>query len=202
MTNHEPSITIESGYRPGFLARCLEMHIAYYHPFNSWGLQFETSVGKGWADLLQRLESNPGNQVFAAVQSIPNDDSAAFTQKIVGTIMIDAEHLQQPGTAQIRGFIVDERARGLGAGRRLLAAAMEFIEKQDFDRVTLFTSSTQEASLYLYKKAGFAIVKDVEKDVWGVTMNELQLDWKRPATSTQVNGEQDANGIASNKVIE
>jgi ribosomal protein S18 acetylase RimI-like enzyme len=202
MTNHEPSITIESGYRPGFLARCLEMHIAYYHPFNSWGLQFETSVGKGWADLLQRLESNPGNQVFAAVQSIPNDDSAAFTQKIVGTIMIDAEHLQQPGTAQIRGFIVDERARGLGAGRRLLAAAMEFIEKQEFEKVTLFTSSTQEASLYLYKKARFAIVKDVEKDVWGVTMNELQLDWKRPATSTQVNGEQDANGIASNKVIE
>jgi ribosomal protein S18 acetylase RimI-like enzyme len=202
MTNHEPSITIESGYRPGFLARCLEMHIAYYHPFNSWGLQFETEVGKGWADLLQRLESNPRNQVFAAVQSTPNDDSASFTQKIVGTIMVDAEHLQQPGTAQIRGFIVDERARGLGAGRRLLAAAMNFIEKQKFDKVTLFTSNTQEASLYLYKKAGFVIVEDGEKYLWGVTMNELQLDWKRPATSNQVNEEQGANGIASDNVIE
>jgi ribosomal protein S18 acetylase RimI-like enzyme len=193
MTNHEPSISIESGYRPGFLARCLEMHISYYHPFNSWGLQFETSVGKGWADLLQRLESNPCNQIFAAVQSTPNDDSAAFTRNIVGTIMIDAEHLQQPGTAQIRGFIVDERARGLGAGRRLLAAAMEFIEKQEFDKVTLFTSSTQEASLYLYKKSGFVIVKDVKKDLWGVMMNELQLDWKRPVASSQIDHLQ--NGI-------
>ncbi|KAM0211714.1 hypothetical protein ACHAQD_010123 [Fusarium lateritium] len=180
MANHEPSITIESGYRPGFLARCLEMHIAYYHPFNSWGLQFETSVGKDWADLLQRLESNPRNQIFAAVQSTPSDNPAAFTQKIVGTIMVDAEHLQQPGTAQIRGFIVDERARGLGAGRRLLTAAMEFIQEQGFETVTLFTSNTQEASLYLYKKAGFTIVKDDERDLWGVTMNELQLDWKRP----------------------
>ncbi|KAM0241375.1 hypothetical protein ACHAP5_007650 [Fusarium lateritium] len=185
MANHEPSITIESGYRPGFLARCLEMHIAYYHPFISWGLQFETSVGKDWADLLQRLESNPRNQVFAAVQSTPNDDPAAFTQKIVGTIMVDAEHLQQPGTAQIRGFIVDERARGLGAGRRLLTAAMEFIQEQGFETVTLFTLSTQEASLYLYKKAGFTIVKDDERDLWGVRMNELQLDWKRPVDHLQ-----------------
>ncbi|KAF5680012.1 HTH-type DNA-binding domain-containing protein [Fusarium heterosporum] len=186
MANLPLSISIEPGYRPGFLARCLEMHIAYYHPFNSWGLEFETSVGKDWADLIQRLKSNPRNQIFAAVQSSQDDDSAAFTQKIVGTIMIDAEHLQQPGTAQIRGFIVDERARGLGAGRRLLAAAMEFVQEQGFDKVTLFTSRTQEASLYLYKKTGFVIVEDAEKDLWGVKMNELRLDWKRPTESSHI----------------
>ncbi|KAM0346289.1 hypothetical protein ACHAPU_005718 [Fusarium lateritium] len=185
MANHPLSISIEPGYRPGILARCLEMHIAYYHPFNSWGLEFETSVGKDWADLIQRLKSNPHNQIFAAVQSSQDDDSVAFTQKIIGTIMIDAEHLQQPGTAQIRGFIVDERARGLGVGKRLMAAAMDFIQEQGFDKVTLFTSKTQEASLYLYNKAGFVIVQEAEKDLWGATLNELQLDWKRPTGPSQ-----------------
>ncbi|KAF4992678.1 hypothetical protein FGRMN_6991 [Fusarium graminum] len=192
MANLPLNISVEPGYRPGFLARCLEMHIAYYHPFNSWGLEFETSVGKGWADLIQRLKSNPRNQIFAAVQSTQDDDPATFTQKIVGTIMIDAENLQQPGTAQIRGFIVDKRARGLGAGKRLLAAAMEFVQDQGFDTVALFTSRTQEASMYLYKKAGFVIVEDAEKDLWGVRMNELRLDWKRPTGSSHSHSQDEA----------
>ncbi|KAJ4051140.1 hypothetical protein NW756_003714 [Fusarium oxysporum] len=194
MTIPESNVTIEPGYRPGLLARCLEMHIAYYHPYNSWGLAFETSLAKSWADLIQRL-TNPRNQIFAAVQSTPSDNSADFTQKIVGTILIDAEHLQQPNTAQIRGFIVDERARGLGVGKRLMAAAMDFIEQQKFDKVTLFTSNTQEASLYLYKKAGFVVVKDEQKILWDVPMNELQLDWTRPSVATQGVDEQGVNGL-------
>ncbi|PCD34194.1 hypothetical protein FGRA07_08512 [Fusarium graminearum] len=178
MTNSARSISIESGYRPGLLARCLEMHITHYHPVNSWGLAFETSVAAAWADLIQRLETNPRNQVFAAVQE--TDDPAAFTQKIVGTILVDAENMKQPGTAQIRGFIVDERARGLGVGKKLLNAAMEFVQEQGFDRVSLYTSRTQETSLFLYNKAGFQIVEDVEKDLWGWKTNELQLQWTRP----------------------
>ncbi|KAF5244755.1 hypothetical protein FAUST_2272 [Fusarium austroamericanum] len=178
MTNSARSISIEPGYRPGLLARCLEMHITHYHPINSWGLAFETSVAAAWADLIQRLETNPRNQVFAAVQD--TDDPAAFTQKIVGTILVDAENMKQPGTAQIRGFIVDERARGLGVGKKLLNAAMEFVQEQGFDRVSLYTSRTQETSLFLYSKAGFQIVEDVEKNLWGWKTNELQLQWTRP----------------------
>ncbi|KAL4731502.1 hypothetical protein ACLX1H_000472 [Fusarium chlamydosporum] len=155
MTNSEICISIEPGYRPGFLARCLEMHIAHYHPVNSWGLAFETSVATAWADLIQRLNSNPSNQVFAAVQA--NNDPTVFTQEIVGTILIDAENMGQPGTAQIRGFIVDERVRGLGVGKRLLKTAMEFVEQRGFEKVSLYTARTQETSLFLYRKYGFVI---------------------------------------------
>ncbi|KAG8672335.1 hypothetical protein FPOAC2_05718 [Fusarium poae] len=178
MTNSEKSISIEPGYRPGLLARCLEMHIAHYHPVNSWGLAFETSVAAAWADLIQRLESDPRNQVFAAVQQ--TDDPGALTQKIVGTILVDAENMKQVGTAQIRGFIVDERVRGLGVGKGLLKAAMDFVQQQGFDRVSLYTSRAQETSLFLYNKVGFKIIEDVEKDLWGWKTNELQLQWTRP----------------------
>jgi len=157
------------------------MHIAYYHPINSWGLAFETSVGTAWADLLQRLNTNPRNHVFAAIQNTtPDNDPAAFTQKIVGTILVDAESMKQPGMAQIRGFIVDERARGLGVGKRLLGRAMEFVEEMEFDKVSLYTARTQETSLFLYDRAGFVIVDDEEKDLWGWKMNELTLQWTRP----------------------
>ena len=181
MAAPESSVTIEAGYRPGLLARCLEMHIAYYHPMNSWGLAFEASVGAAWADLVSRLNTNPRNQVFAAIQNTtPDDDPAAFTQKIVGTILVDAESMKQPGMAQIRGFIVDERARGLGVGKRLLAAAMEFVEEMGFEKVSLYTARTQETSLFLYDRAGFVVVDDTEKDLWGWKMNELTLQWTRP----------------------
>ncbi|RGP67679.1 transcription factor [Fusarium sporotrichioides] len=178
MTKSETSISIEPGYRPGLLARCLEMHVTHYHPMNSWGLAFETSVAAAWADLIQRLESDPRNQIFAAVQD--TDDPAALTQKIVGTILVDAENMKQPGTAQIRGFIVDERVRGLGVGKRLLNAAMEFVQEQGFDRVLLYTARTQETSLFLYSKAGFQVIEEVERDLWGWKTNELQLQWTRP----------------------
>jgi ribosomal protein S18 acetylase RimI-like enzyme len=199
MTNSERSISIEPGYRPGLLARCLEMHIAHYHPVNSWGLAFETSVATAWADLIQRLNSDPRNQVFAAVQD--TDDPAALTQKIVGTILVDAESMKQLGMAQIRGFIVDERVRGLGVGKRLLKAAMEFVREQSFEKVSLYTARTQETSLFLYDKAGFTIVEDVEKDLWGWKMNELRLQWTRPdLLSRTVEG--DEHGRESNRELQ
>ncbi|KAF5017464.1 hypothetical protein F66182_10603 [Fusarium sp. NRRL 66182] len=188
MASKESSISIQPGYRPGFLARCLEMHITYYHPTILWGRVFETSLARDFGHLIDRLDSNPRNQVWAAIQSTPHADSNNFTQQIVGTILVDSESFQGSGTrtAQIRGFIVDERARGLGAGKKLLAAAMEFIKDNDFDRATLFTSRGQEASLHLYKKAGFDIEDEVDKVVWERRLKVLQLGWERPVLVTRV----------------
>lgn len=187
-----PNITIEPGYRPGFLARCLEMHIAYYHPSVHWGLAFETSLAKDFAEIIERLAKNPRSQVWAAVEAPPADTNpGVFTQRIVGTLLVDSESMNESGAAQIRGFIVDERVRGLGVGKRLLAAAMEFIESNGFDRTTLYTSDTQDAAVYLYKKAGFVVELDEEKIVWEKPLRVLRLTWKRPQA---VDG--DTNGVA------
>ncbi|KAJ4313580.1 hypothetical protein N0V84_009337 [Fusarium piperis] len=190
-----PTITIEPGYRPGFLARCLEMHIAFYHPSVHWGLAFETSLAKDFAEIIERLATNPRNQVWAAVETPPASTSpGVFTQRIVGTLLIDAESMKTTGTAQIRGFIVDERVRGLGIGKRLLAAAMEFIESNGFDRAALYTSDTQDTAVYLYKKAGFVVELDEEKIVWEKPLRVLQLTWKREQTA-----DQETNGVAEGK---
>ncbi|RSL60672.1 hypothetical protein CEP53_005369 [Fusarium sp. AF-6] len=190
-----PTITIEPGYRPGFLARCLEMHIAFYHPSVHWGLAFETSLAKDFAEIIERLEKNSRNQVWAAVENCaPDANPGVFTQRIVGTLLVDSESMKTTGVAQIRGFIVDERVRGLGIGKKLLAAAMEFIESNGFDKVTLYTSDTQDTAVYLYKKAGFVVELDEEKIVWEKPLRVLQLTWKRPQLP-----EQETNGISEGK---
>ncbi|KAM0426001.1 hypothetical protein ACHAPT_008630 [Fusarium lateritium] len=188
MTADTHTITIEPGYRPGFLARCLEMHIAFYHPSVHWGLAFETSLAKDFAEIIERLETNPRNQVWAAVESAATSPGV-FTQRIVGTLLIDSESMKSTGAAQIRGFIVDERVRGLGVGKRMLGAAMEFIESNGFDRATLFTSDTQDTAVYLYKRVGFVVERDEEKIVWEKPLRVLQLTWQRPqGTGQQING--------------
>lgn len=190
-----PTITIEPGYRPGFLARCLEMHIAFYHPSVHWGLAFETSLAKDFAEIIERLEKNPRTQVWAAVETpLPEASAGIFTQSIVGTLLVDSESLKTTGAAQIRGFIVDQRARGLGIGKKLLAAAMEFIESNGFDKATLYTSDTQDTAIHLYKKAGFVVEMDEKKIVWEKPLRVLQLTWKRPQTV-----DQETNGVAEDK---
>lgn len=190
-----PTITIEPGYRPGFLARCLEMHIAFYHPSVHWGLAFETSLAKDFAEIIERLEKSPRNQVWAAVETPPPETSpGVFTQRIVGTLLVDSESLKTTGAAQIRGFIVDERVRGLGIGKKLLAAAMKFIESNGFDKATLYTSDTQDTAVYLYKKAGFVVELDEEKIVWEKPLRVLQLTWKRPQAADRA-----TNGISEGK---
>ncbi|KAJ3532544.1 hypothetical protein NM208_g8392 [Fusarium decemcellulare] len=186
MTANNSTITIETGYRPGFLARCLEMHIAFYHPSVAWGLAFETSLAKDFADLIERLENNPRNQIWAAVQKAEGDDPAKFTQQIVGTVLVDSESLKTPNTAHIRGFIVDERVRGFGVGKKLLGTAMEFIQEKGFDKVTLFTTQAQGAAMHLYRKAGFVVERDEEKVVWEKPLKVLQLSWQRPGMSDQI----------------
>ncbi|KAJ4180126.1 N-acetyltransferase domain-containing protein [Fusarium falciforme] len=189
------TITIEPGYRPGFLARCLEMHIAFYHPSVHWGLAFETSLAKDFAEIIERLEKNPHNQVWAAVENLPPDENpGVFTQRIVGTLLVDSESLKTTGAAQIRGFIVDERVRGLGIGKKLLAAAMEFIESNGFDKATLYTSDTQDTAVYLYKKAGFVVELDEEKIVWEKPLRVLQLTWKRSQVA-----DRETNGVSEDK---
>ncbi|UPL00006.1 hypothetical protein LCI18_010940 [Fusarium solani-melongenae] len=188
------TITIEPGYRPGFLARCLEMHIAFYHPSVHWGLAFETSLAKDFAEIIERLEKNPRNQVWAAVETPPQTSPGVFTQRIVGTLLVDSESLKTTGAAQIRGFIVDERVRGLGIGKKLLAAAMEFIDSNGFDKATLYTSDTQDTAVYLYKKAGFVVELDEEKIVWEKPLRVLQLTWKRPQVA-----DRETNGVSEDK---
>ncbi|KAJ4172739.1 hypothetical protein NW754_002942 [Fusarium falciforme] len=189
------TITIEPGYRPGFLARCLEMHIAFYHPSVHWGLAFETSLAKDFAEIIERLEKKPHNQVWAAVENLPPDaNPGVFTQRIVGTLLVDSESLKTTGAAQIRGFIVDERVRGLGIGKKLLAAAMEFIESNGFDKATLYTSDTQDTAVYLYKKAGFVVELDEEKIVWEKPLRVLQLTWKRSQVA-----DRETNGVSEDK---
>ncbi|ELQ33068.1 hypothetical protein M0657_002583 [Pyricularia oryzae] len=165
------AVTIQAGYRPGLLARAMEMNTAYFSTHHGWGMQFEADLSASLADLLRRLD-RPMNQAWTAID--------ARTNRIVGVIFIDGEDLGLPGVAHLRSFIVDDSVRGSGAGKKLIAAAMAFVDEVGFEEVRLNTIRELAAARRLYRTFGFVEAREVEIQEFGMVFGHLQCVWKRP----------------------
>ncbi|KAG7292360.1 hypothetical protein NEMBOFW57_002395 [Staphylotrichum longicolle] len=174
-----PTVSIVPGYRPGILARTLEMHMDYYYERLGWGLVFETGLGASLADSLTRLDK-PGNQVWAAVMTTPSQDpQAPAVERVVGVVYIDGGIMKMEGVARLRAFIVDEAARGLGIGKKLMSAAMEFVREFGFRECHLTTMRELVAARRLYEREGFKEAGEKWSDRHGNGVQELAYVWRR-----------------------
>jgi GNAT superfamily N-acetyltransferase len=141
---------VVTGYQPGALGRMVELHGSYYAEHWNLGLYFETQVAAGLAEFFSRFD--------------PAHDGAWFAQmdgRIVGGIFIAGRDAAGEG-ARLRWFILDPACQGLGAGKRLMQAAMDFCQTQSFARVYLTTFAGLSAARHLYEKHGFRLC--AEKD--------------------------------------
>ncbi|KAK4197765.1 acyl-CoA N-acyltransferase [Triangularia verruculosa] len=122
----------------------------FYFPLYGWGREFETVFTEGLLDLMKRIGNGRRNQAWSAVLRQPGKKD-----RIVGTVFIDGEVSGEEGVARLRAFIVDEEARGLGAGRLLLKAAMEFVKGEGFEKCVLTTSKGLDVARRMYEGVGF-----------------------------------------------
>jgi GNAT superfamily N-acetyltransferase len=67
--------------------------------------------------------------------------------------------LVAPLTAQIMALVVDERARGVGVGRELVAAADAWAGARGCRRLMVATRITREAAHRFYVREGFSLDK-------------------------------------------
>ena len=161
-------IQINSGYRPGLIARITEMHALYYSRTSGFGQRFESVVAGALALFCDRLGS-PKNGIWSAVQD----------GRIIGSIAIDGEDLGG-NIAHLRWFILDDSARGTGIGRRLLSAALAFADAQGFVETHLWTFNGLEAARYLYESHGFKCVGKYSGNQWGTEVLEQKFVRMQP----------------------
>ncbi|SDV08391.1 bifunctional helix-turn-helix transcriptional regulator/GNAT family N-acetyltransferase [Pseudomonas vancouverensis] len=152
-------LEIARGYRPGIIGRIAQMHAEYYARHSNFGQPFESLVAADMADLMGRLH-NPDNQVWVALDG----------QQIVGSIAIDGEG--EGGQAHLRCFILDDSARGKGAGRRLISEAIHFCDERGFRETRLWTFKGLDAARKLYEDFGFVLVQEQEGQQWGAPVIE------------------------------
>lgn len=163
------SATIEicTGYRPGVVGRITEMHAAFYSRYSGFGQFFESRVASGLAEFVGRLDQ-PCNQIWLAIM---ND-------RIVGSIAIDGQDMGD-NQAHLRWFILDDGCRGSGVGRRLLAEAVAFSDRQGFDIIELSTFKGLDAARQLYESAGFVLSLEEQGSQWGSVVTEQQFTRRR-----------------------
>jgi len=166
-----PRVDLVRGYTPGLIARITEMHALYYARESGFGQRFESVVASGLVEFCHRLE-NPQNAIWTARQ-----DSA-----IVGSVAIDGEDMGA-GTAHLRWFIIDDRVRGCGAGKKLLDAALAFVDERGFADTHLWTFSGLDAARHLYETRGFTLAEERPGSQWGKEVLEQRFTRSRPMST-------------------
>ena len=158
-----PCIEVVSGYIVGLIARITEMHAVYYSRESGFGQRFESVVASGLADFCNRLE-NSQNEIWTAKQH----------GTIIGSIAVDGEDLGS-NAAHLRWFILADGVRGGGVGKKLLDAALAFVDEKGFVETHLWTFSGLHAARHLYEKRGFVLAEERPGEQWGKEVLEQRF---------------------------
>ena len=93
--------------------------------------------------------------------------------EVIGSVFIVKE---DDDTAKLRLLYVDERARGLGLGRKLVDETMRFARNKGYKRMVLWTNDILVSARRIYEAAGFELLaeephrsfgKDLVGQTWG-----------------------------------
>lgn len=151
------------GYQPGVLGRLVEMHGAYYSREHGLDPSFEAEVATQVGAFATRLH-RASNGMLAITQA----------DRMVGTIAIDGEGLRT-GCARLRWFIVEDAARGSGAGSVLIQEALNFCDQFGFAEAELWTFRGLDAARRLYEAHGFRLVEERPGVRWGRSIIEQRF---------------------------
>ncbi|MGB3068744.1 MAG: helix-turn-helix domain-containing GNAT family N-acetyltransferase [Ottowia sp.] len=166
-------VQVVQGYQPGLIARITEMHALYYAREWDLGQRFESVVASSLADFCNRLE-NTRSRIWTAQQD----------GEIVGSVALDGEDMG-PGKAHLRWFILNDSARGGGAGKKLLNEALAFADQNGFTETHLWTFSGLHAARHLYEANGFTLAEEWPGTQWGKEVLEQRFMRPRPGASLQ-----------------
>ena len=152
--------------RLGAVESLVALHAEYYGRGWGFGPQFERQVATEMAAFLRTLD--PAREGLWV---------ARRAGEVAGSIAIQSED----GAARVRWFIVSPALRGAGAGRALLAAALDFCREHGYGRVFLWTFAGLDAARRLYEQAGFRLAAETADDQWGVRVvhQRFELDLVR-----------------------
>jgi ribosomal protein S18 acetylase RimI-like enzyme len=159
--NPTAPVELRTDLRPGDLGMIVHLHGTVYAQEYGFDPTFEAYVAGPLAEFV--LAHNPRERLWIAERE----------GRIVGCIAIVEA---APKQAQLRWFLVDSAARGLGLGNRLLREALAFSGEQGYESVVLWTVSALTAAARLYLATGFVKTEEAPGRRWGVDVLEEKYE--------------------------
>jgi DNA-binding MarR family transcriptional regulator/GNAT superfamily N-acetyltransferase len=147
---------------PGDLGWVIERHGELYAEEYGWGVHFEALVVEIVAQFIRAHD--PARERFWI---------AVAGGERVGSVMLVRE---SDTVARLRLLLVEPSARGLGLGRRLVSACLEFARDAGYEKVTLWTNAVLVAARAIYVANGFRLVREAKHTHFG--SEQLGQDWE------------------------
>lgn len=143
-------------HRPGDIGWVVSRHGAIYAREYGWDSSFEALAAEIGAQFLRSYDPTREHCWIAEIGDEP-----------VGSIFLVRASDE---VAKIRLLLVEEKARGLGVGRELVAQCLRFAKDAGYRSVTLWTQSILVAARGVYQRTGFRMVHEEPHHSFGVEL--------------------------------
>ncbi len=141
-------------HRPGDIGWMIQKHGELYTAEYGWDGSFEALAAEVGAQFLRDFDPKWENSWIAELDS----------GERVGCVFL----IRKSATvAKLRVLIVDPKARGLGVGKALVQACIDFARAKGYRKITLWTNSILLAARGIYEKAGFKLVHSEPHESFG-----------------------------------
>ncbi|MFC4277020.1 bifunctional helix-turn-helix transcriptional regulator/GNAT family N-acetyltransferase [Achromobacter aloeverae] len=156
---------IVEGYVPGCIGDIASLHGRFYARHWGFGAYFEKKVA---------------TELAAFAGDLPAQGKALWLHVENGRVLASLAMDGGPSTriAHLRWFIVDDRLRGTGMGRRMMSLAMAYADTH-FDETYLWTFKGLDTARHLYESHGFQLTDEAEGTHWGTPVTEQRFSRPR-----------------------
>jgi DNA-binding MarR family transcriptional regulator/GNAT superfamily N-acetyltransferase len=150
--------------RPGDHGWVLERHAHLYDDELGWPPEFEALVARIVADFLS--DHDPKRERGWVAELDGERAGAVYCVR------------KSDDVAQLRLLFVEDWARGLSIGRKLVDRCIRFARSKGYERMVLWTNSSLDSARRIYDAAGFTQTSEAPNEVFpkGTVGQELWLD--------------------------
>jgi len=86
---------------------------------------------------------------------------AATGENVVGWMgIVGTQHLCAGPSCQVSGLVIDEKMRGRGIGKLMLAAAEQWAQENGFNRMKVYCNTRRKEAHAFYSASGFTEQKE------------------------------------------